>query len=47
MPTTPLEIVKAFLKAMEPLDYSTAGAMLSFDCKYTNLLRFIKILRKR
>ena len=29
MPTTPLEIVKAFLKAMEPLDYSTAGAMLS------------------
>jgi len=26
MPTTPLEIVKAFLKAMEPLDYSTAGA---------------------
>lgn len=36
MPTTPLEIVKAFLKAMEPLDYSTAGAMLSSDCKYTN-----------
>lgn len=33
---TPLAIVEAFLKAMEPLDYDRAGAMLAPDCAYTN-----------
>lgn len=33
---TPLETVKAFMKAMEPLDYDTAVTFLSDDCEYTN-----------
>lgn len=33
---TPTEIVKAFLKAIEPLDYDTAVTFLSDDCEYTN-----------
>lgn len=36
MSTAPIEVVRAFLKAMEPLDYHTAGAMLAPDCAYTN-----------
>ena len=36
MTATPLETVRAFLKAMEPLDYDTACAMLSADCQYIN-----------
>ena len=36
MASSPLEIITAFLKAMEPLDYDTAAAMLSDDCEYTN-----------
>jgi limonene-1,2-epoxide hydrolase len=34
--TTPLDTVKAFMKAMEPLDYDTAVTFLSDDCEYTN-----------
>lgn len=33
---TPFETVKAFMKAMEPLDYDTASTFLSDDCEYTN-----------
>jgi limonene-1,2-epoxide hydrolase len=33
---TPLDTVKAFMKAMEPLDYDTAVTFLSDDCEYTN-----------
>jgi limonene-1,2-epoxide hydrolase len=33
---TPLDTVKAFMKAMEPLDYDTAVTFLSGDCEYTN-----------
>ncbi len=33
---TPLDTVKAFMKAMEPLDYDTAATFLSDDCEYTN-----------
>ena len=33
---TPLDTVKAFMKAMEPLDYDTAATFLSADCEYTN-----------
>ena len=33
---TPLDTVKAFMKAMEPLDYDTASTFLSDDCEYTN-----------
>lgn len=33
---TPLDTVKAFMKAMEPLDYDTAVTFLSADCEYTN-----------
>jgi limonene-1,2-epoxide hydrolase len=32
----PVEIVKAFMKAMEPLDYDTAVTFVSADCTYTN-----------
>ena len=32
----PLAVAMAFLKAMEPLDYNTATAMVSDDCAYTN-----------
>ena len=32
----PLDTVKAFMKAMEPLDYDTASTFLSDDCEYTN-----------
>lgn len=33
---TPLETVKAFMKAMEPLDYNTALQYVAEDCAYTN-----------
>jgi limonene-1,2-epoxide hydrolase len=33
---TPIETVKAFMKAMEPLDYDTALQLVSADCEYTN-----------
>jgi limonene-1,2-epoxide hydrolase len=33
---TPMDTVKAFMKAMEPLDYDTAVTFLSDDCEYTN-----------
>lgn len=33
---SPLETVKAFMQAMEPLDYDTAVTFLSADCEYTN-----------
>lgn len=33
---TPLDTVKAFMGAMEPLDYDTASTFLSDDCEYTN-----------
>jgi limonene-1,2-epoxide hydrolase len=32
----PAEIVKAFLKAMEPLDYDTALHYIAESCEYTN-----------
>ena len=32
----PAEIVKAFLKAMEPLDYDTALQYVADSCEYTN-----------
>jgi len=32
----PAEIVKAFLKAMEPLDYDTALHYIAKSCEYTN-----------
>lgn len=33
---TPLDTVKAFMQAMEPLDYDRAVTFLSDDCEYTN-----------
>jgi limonene-1,2-epoxide hydrolase len=33
---TPLQTVKHFLKAMEPLDYDTAVKSVSANCEYTN-----------
>lgn len=33
---SPLEIVTAFLKAMEPLDYDTAVTFVDPRCEYTN-----------
>lgn len=36
MNPTPLEIAKAFLKAMEALDYDRGGKMMSADCIYIN-----------
>jgi limonene-1,2-epoxide hydrolase len=35
-PQSPLDVVHAFLKAMEPLDYDTALALVSDTCAYTN-----------
>ena len=32
----PIETVKAFLKAMEPLDYDTALGLIAETCEYTN-----------
>ena len=32
----PIEIVKKFLKAMEPLDYDVAMELVSDHCEYTN-----------
>jgi limonene-1,2-epoxide hydrolase len=32
----PIETVKAFMKAMEPLDYDTALQFVADDCAYTN-----------
>lgn len=34
---TPIETVKAFLKAMERKNYDAALAFVSSDCEYTNL----------
>ena len=34
--TQPIEIVRRFLKAMEPLDYDTALALVSPTCVYIN-----------
>ncbi len=34
---TPVETVKAFLKAMELKDYDAALKLVSSDCEYTNL----------
>ncbi len=36
MSAAPVEVVRAFLKAMEPLDFNTAAAMLAPGCTYTN-----------
>jgi limonene-1,2-epoxide hydrolase len=33
---SPLEIAKLFLRAMEPLDYDSALALVSEACEYTN-----------
>lgn len=33
---TPIETVKAFMKAMEPLDYDTALQYVAETCEYTN-----------
>lgn len=33
---SPTAVVKAFLKAIEPLDYDTAVTFLAPDCEYTN-----------
>lgn len=33
---TPLDTVKAFMKAMEPLDYDTALQYVADTCEYTN-----------
>ena len=35
-PASPLEIVTAFLKAMEPLEYETAVTFVAPGCEYTN-----------
>ena len=36
MSATPLEVAKAFLKAMEPLDYDRAVTLVAPDYAYTN-----------
>lgn len=36
MSAAPLEVAKAFLKAMEPLDYDQAVMLVAPDCAYTN-----------
>jgi limonene-1,2-epoxide hydrolase len=36
VPATPMETAKAFLKAMEPLDYDAALKYVAPDCAYTN-----------
>jgi len=36
MSAMPGEIARAFLKAMEPLDYDRATALVAPDCTYTN-----------
>ena len=36
MTATPSQIVRAFLKAMEPLDYDRVTALVAPDCIYTN-----------
>lgn len=36
MTASPTEIVRAFLKAMEPLDFTTATALVAPGCTYTN-----------
>ena len=35
-PSSPMAVVTASLKAMEPLDYDSAAAMMAPDCAYTN-----------
>lgn len=37
MSASPIEIVEAFLRAMEPLDYDTALKLIAPDCEYTNI----------
>ena len=37
MTKTPIEVVKAFNKAMEIKDYDTALKLVSDDCEYTNM----------
>lgn len=34
--SNPVDVIRQFLKAMEPLDYDTALAMVAADCEYTN-----------
>lgn len=34
--SSPAEIVRQFLKAMEPLDYDTALTLVAPECEYTN-----------
>jgi limonene-1,2-epoxide hydrolase len=36
-PTNPVDVVKAFLAAMEKLDYDTALSLVSDDCEYVNV----------
>ena len=36
MALSPAEIVRSFLKAMEPLDYDTALKLVADNCAYTN-----------
>jgi limonene-1,2-epoxide hydrolase len=36
-PARPVDVVKAFLAAMEKLDYDTALSLVSDDCEYVNV----------
>ncbi|WP_293902768.1 limonene-1,2-epoxide hydrolase family protein [Phenylobacterium sp.] len=36
-PTSPLDVILAFLKAMETKDYDTALPLIADDCEYTNV----------
>jgi limonene-1,2-epoxide hydrolase len=36
-PANPVEVVEAFLAAMEKLDYDTALSLVSDDCEYVNV----------
>ena len=35
-PATPLEVVRQFMRLMEPLDYDSALKLIAEDCEYTN-----------
>jgi limonene-1,2-epoxide hydrolase len=37
MTTSPIEIVRAFMKAMERKDYDSGLKLVSADCEYTNI----------
>jgi len=37
VPASPRDVVMAFLKAMEPLDYDTAVTFIADDCDYQNM----------